>query len=334
MPTRMRVRRGGPSAHGFQRQTGLKVWCSVCLVVCGCTAQSAPESGTKALLSGNHLPVILEASILPSPLVRSQPLSVQIHADDSDRDPLTFRYLWSVNGQVLAGQTGATLPVSTINQGDRVAVEIVPDDGKQPGAAYRTAQATVVNTPPIISGISIRPQSGKPGDKLEALVDAIDPDNDTVEMSFRWWRNKVVILEGDSLILDTTGFSPKDSITVEAIPRDRTAVGTPVKSDPLILRNSPPVIVSTPPDSVGKEEFEYLVRAVDAERDALHYKLETAPPGMTIDGETGRLTWRDAKRVVGTYQVRVVVEDSEGGTAFQEFGLTLVGANQSSVEGA
>lgn len=325
----MRARRGDPSAHRFHVQTGLKVWCSVCLVVCGCTAQSTPESGSRTILSGNHLPVVLEASILPSPLIRSQPLSVQIHADDSDRDPLTFHYQWFVNGQVLAGQTGATLAATAINQGDRVAVEIVPDDGKQPGVVYRTAQATVVNTPPIISGISIRPQPGKPGDKLEVFVEAVDPDQDTIDMSFRWWRNKVVVLEGDSQILDTTGFSPKDSITVEAIPRDRNAVGTPVKSDPLILRNSPPVIVSIPPDSVGKEGFEYLVQAVDAEGDTLHYKLEAAPPGMTIDGETGRLTWRDAKKVAGTYQVRVVAEDSAGGTAFQEFGIVLPGTNPS-----
>ncbi len=325
----VRAGKGGPSAHGFLGQTGLKVWCSVCLVVCGCTAQSAPESGAKTVLSGNHLPVILEASILPSPLVRSQALSVQIHADDSDRDPLTFHYQWFVNGQVLTGQTGATLPATAINQGDRVAVEIVPDDGKQPGVAYRTAQATVVNTPPIISGISIRSQLGKPGDKLEALVEAVDPDNDIVEMSFRWWRNKVVVLEGDSLTLDTTGFSPKDSILVEAIPRDQNAIGTPVKSDPFILRNSPPVIVSTPPAVVGNEGFEYVVRAVDTEGDALRYRLETAPPGMMIDGGTGRLTWRDAKGASGTYQVRVVAEDSEGGTAFQEFGIVLPGTNPS-----
>jgi hypothetical protein len=274
-------------------------------------------------VSGNHPPVIHEAAVVPTPIVLDAPISVQIHADDQDRDALTFHHQWMVNGRSLDGQTAPTLPVSFLKQGDTVSVEIVPDDGKARGAIYRTATATVANTPPIISSLSVRPQPAKPGDKLEALVEADDPDHDRFELSFRWWRNTTVAKEGDEAILDTTGFSLKDVVTVEVTPRDRTATGKAMKSDPLLLGNSPPTIMSTPSTPVGREHYEYVVKAIDPEGDRIRYRLEIAPPGMTIEADTGHIAWQVAPELTGSYKVRVVAEDIQGGTAFQEFDVTL-----------
>ncbi|OGW49036.1 MAG: hypothetical protein A2V62_01005 [Nitrospirae bacterium RBG_19FT_COMBO_58_9] len=304
------------------------------LIVGGCTAESSPEGAAGSVVSGNHPPVIHEATVYPSPIVRDAPISVQIHADDQDRDALTFHHRWIVNGRPLDGQTASTLPVSFLKQGDAVSVEIVPDDGKSRGALYRTAAVTVINTPPIISSLSVRPQPAKPGDKLEVLVEADDPDHDRFELSFRWWRNATVAKEGEEAVLDTTGFSPKDVMTVEVTPRDRTATGKPIKSEPLVLGNSPPTIMSTPSVPVGRERFEYVVKAIDPEGDRIRYRLEIAPPGMTIEADTGRILWHVAPELTGTYKVRVVAEDTQGGTAFQEFDVTLANQTSSKPEGA
>ncbi|MGH7216512.1 MAG: Ig domain-containing protein [Nitrospiraceae bacterium] len=285
-------------------------------------------------MSGNHPPVVHEATVVPIPIVLDAPISVQIHADDQDRDALTFHYQWMVNGHPLDGQTASTLPVSFLKQGDTVSVEIVPDDGKTRGAIYRTAVATVSNTPPIISSLSIRPQPAMPGDKLEALVEADDPEHDRIELLFRWWRNATVVKEGDEPTLDTIGFSPKDVVTVEVTSRDRTATGKPIKSDPLVLGNSPPTIMSTPSTPVGRERYEYVVKAIDPEGDRIRYRLEIAPPGMTIEADTGYIAWQPAPEITGTYKVRVVAEDIQGGTAFQEFDVTLTNPIPSKSEGA
>ena len=304
------------------------------LIAGGCTGESSPVGAAGSSLSGNHPPVIHEATIAPDPLVLDATVFVQIHADDQERDALTFHHQWIVNGRALDGQTAPTLPVSFLKQGDIVKVEIVPDDGKERGPIYRTAGATVGNTPPIITSLSVGPQPAKPGDKLEALVTADDPDHDSYSLSFRWWRNGAVAKEGDESFLDTTGFSRKDVVVVEVTSRDETATGSPIESEPLVLGNSPPTIMSTPSVSAGRERYEYVVKAIDQEGDRIRYRLEIAPPGMRIEGDTGHIAWQAAPELTGTYKVRVVAEDTQGGIAFQEFDVTLPSPVPSKPEGA
>ena len=68
----------------------------------------------------------------------------------------------------------------------------------------------------------------------------------------------------------------------------------------------------------------YAVQAVDEDKDTLKYQLESAPPGMIIDPATGVITWQVRSDVKGTYQVRVAVQDGYGGSAFQNFEVSLV----------
>jgi hypothetical protein len=295
------------------------------LVVVGCTKEPspAPEGISSPVLAGNHLPVVHEATVLPVPLILDGLISVQIHADDPDRDPVTFHYQWVVNGHLLEDQTGPLLLARLLKQGDKVSVEIFPDDGKARGAVYRTPVSTVVNTPPIISSLSVSPEPGIPGDKLEARAEATDPDADPIDLSFRWWRNGAVVKEGDDPTLDTSGFLVKDMVLVEVTPRDRKAAGKAVKSGPLFASNGPPAITSTPSVPTAGTQFEYMVKAVDPEGDPVSYRLETAPPGMVIDEETGHIHWPLPAGQQGTFHVKVVALDGQGGTAHQEFDLTL-----------
>lgn len=140
--------------------------------------------------------------------------------------------------------------------------------------------------------------------------------------------------EGEGAVLDTAGFALMDVVTVEVTPRDRTALGKPIKSEPFVLGNSLPTILSTPSAPVSRERYEYVVKAIGPEGDRIRYRLETAPPGMTIEADTGRMVWLVAPELTGTYKVRVVAEDSQRGTAFQEFDVTLAKQTSSKVEGA
>jgi hypothetical protein len=272
--------------------------------------------------------------VRPDPVRLEGALSVQVQADDPDRDPLTFHHQWIVNGERLAAQTASTLPPAVLKRGDAVAVELVPDDGKVRGAPFRTAAATVVNTPPRVSSLEIYPHPALPGDRLEARVEASDADGDRIDLSFRWVRNGAVVKEGDDPALDTQGFSQKDVVTVEVTPRDRAAAGVAFTSGSLLAGNSPPVILSKPSPPTGREQYEYHVNATDPEGDRLSYRLETAPPGMTIDVETGLIRWPVAPTLTGTHHVRVVVQDIGGGTAFQEFDLNIAAPASGKPEGA
>ena len=182
--------------------------------------------------------------------------------------------------------------------------------------------------------LDLRPRLAKPGDRLEAFVEVADPDRNTIDRAFRWWRTATVGQEGGGAVLDTTSFARTDVVTVEVTPRDLLTLGKPIKSEPLVLGNSPPAILSIPSAPGGREWYEYEVKAVDPEGDTIRYRLETAPPGMTIEADTGHIVWLVASELTGTYKVRVVAEDVQGGTAFQEFDVTLAKQTVSKAEGA
>ena len=95
------------------------------------------------------------------------------------------------------------------------------------------------------------------------------------------------------------------------------------------LGNSPPQIVSNPAALTNREQYEYVVQAKDVDGDSVSYGLETGPPGMTIDKATGQVTWKLTPGVRGTHRVKIMAEDGQGGTAWQEFELSIPSTAQS-----
>ncbi|MBH0196001.1 MAG: hypothetical protein HP494_10505 [Nitrospira sp.] len=105
--------------------------------------------------------------------------------------------------------------------------------------------------------------------------------------------------------------------------RDSSSTGNSVRSVSVKVGNSPPKIVSMPPASDGKSPYEYAVTAVDLDGDHMAYQLEAAPPGMTINQQSGHILWSLPTDQFGTFHVKVIAQDGRGGIAYQEFDLSL-----------
>jgi Putative Ig domain len=301
-------------------------WSGILLatILVGCDLESnrsGVELGSGVSQSGNRPPVIRQAVVFPTPLILSGPIAVQIEADDAGRNPLTFHYQWFVNEHRVDGETHPTLAPSLLKLGDKVEVEIVAADGQISGKLYRTEPAIVGNTPPEVVKVSIEP-TGSDRSEMRALAEGVDVDQDAIHYAYRWRRNGTLVAGGDTATLDTGAFSRGDSITVEVIPRDAGRVGKSKLSEPVALGNNAPKITSHPPSKFEKGVFVYSVQAIDDDKDSLKYLLESAPSGMTIDPATGIISWQVAPDVKGTHRVRVLVQDSQGGSAFQDFDLS------------
>jgi hypothetical protein len=251
------------------------------------------------------------------------PVKVQIEAEDPDREAVSFRYQWYADGTALAGQTSPTLAPEHLRRGQMVSVEIVPADGAQTGKAYRTAAVVVGNTPPQISAVTVTPQPIVIGENVEAQAEVSDPDHDRIDVSYRWFKNDVPVKEGDEPFLVTTGFIPQDQIAVEVTARDSSATGKSVRSASLPVGNRPPKILSIPPASNGANPYQYTVKALDLDGDLVAFQLEAAPPGMTIDQQSGHILWSVQADQSGTFHVKVIAQDGRGGVAYQEFDLSL-----------
>jgi hypothetical protein len=303
----------------------------IALLLSACTPSG--ENGQKLSLSsqgGNYPPVIRSLAVQPIPLVLSGRLSVMVQAQDQDRDPIHFRYRWFANGKLVAERAVESVESGLFKRGDQVEVEVVPSDGKAEGAAFKSALLIVENTPPIVSNVAIKPDEESFARRVVAKTDVTDPDGDPVTMVYRWKQNNTLVKEGDAAELDITGFSAKDMVQVEVVASDGMQTAKPVSSPVFAMSNTAPKVTSSPTALAPGGIYEYRVVARDLDDDPISYKLEIAPPGMTIDSQSGILRWAPASGTTGTHHVRVVAQDGRGGFATQEFDLSFATASQPS----
>ncbi len=289
----------------------------------GCS--SSPQDGAVSggSTKNNHPPTVRFVTIVPNPLILAGPIAAHVAADDPEGTEPAKRFQWIVNGIPVLGATGIELETAHVKRGDVVALEVVVSDGQAESAPYRSEPVIVVNTPPLVSHVTVEADAPEKGNRVLAKVEAMDPDRDEIHYSYRWWRNDKQVKEGEENVLDTTGFGRKDVVVVEVIARDQDAAAAPVRSAPSALGNSPPLIVSNPAALTNREQYEYVVQAKDVDGDTVTYGLETGPPGMTIDKTTGQVSWKVAPGVAGTHRVKVMAEDGQGGAAWQEFELSI-----------
>lgn len=292
-----------------------------CVLLIGCQ-RSSPDSLPVVSSSGNHAPVLRAVAIQPVPLVLTGSIVAHVEAHDIDRNPLRFRYQWSINGEVVAGQEGEQLPAALLKRGDRVSVQVWPHDGIIEGASMASGSAVVENSPPV-GAIEIRPAYVFPGTPVQVQANISDLDGDSVHVLYRWWKNDKLIHDGDEAEFDTSGFVRGDTLRVEAVPSDGMVMGATIRSATITVGNAPPQILSTPSAIFANNRYSYQIEAKDLEGDAITFSLEAAPPGMQIDAQTGLVTWVVQLNQVGSHNVRVLAKDSQGASAFQEFELKL-----------
>jgi hypothetical protein len=175
----------------------------------------------------------------------------------------------------------------------------------------------------VITRVALEPNPLQIGSRIRATVDAVDADRDDIQLIYKWWKNQNLMKEGPESDLDTTGFSRKDMVVVGVTPSDRIGKGTPVFSDPVLIGNTAPQILSSPASSIESGHYEYTMKATDPDGDPLTFGLDLAPAGMIIDKTSGKIGWVIPSNLIGSQHVRVVVEDDQGGSAFQDFELTL-----------
>ncbi|HWF61784.1 MAG TPA: Ig-like domain-containing protein [Nitrospira sp.] len=266
---------------------------------------------------------IRSAKIVPIPLARSTPLEVQVEADSPSLLPVTFHYQWIVNGVLVAGETSRTFDPSRLKLGDRVSADIIPFTATGQGAPYHVAESIIRNSLPILRAIAIQPNEATIDTLLEVHADVDDVDHDLVSFTYRWRCNDRIVKEGEEAVLDLTGCRVGDHVTVEAVPADLEGVGRSVRSEAVIIENSPPTVTAPPPPMTNLERYEYVVHAKDADGDPLQFRLSAAPSGMTIDQNSGRIVWIIPPGTSGKHTAKIVVEDNRGGSTIQDIELIL-----------
>ena len=90
----------------------------------------------------------------------------------------------------------------------------------------------------------------------------------------------------------------------------------------IVTINHAPIIISIPITSaIVNQLYNYDVDAIDEDGDILVYSLKESPSGMNINMNTGLITW--IPNQIGTYFVKVVVEDDKNASDSQEFDILV-----------
>jgi len=279
----------------------------------GCKKKEVPS------VPGNSPPEIRSARIVPPAPVVGDEISVSYSTFDRDRDPVEVKIQWLLNGEPI-DLTTERVRIPGLRKGNLISCRLIPNDGKEDGGVYEVQPVRVINSPPGIKDIGISPVNPGTKDDIKATVEAYDPDEDAVEVEYKWYINNKVVADVKGDTLPSSYTKKGDIIVVSASPFDGEARGREYLSNPVVVHNSPPIITSNPPSILEKGRFVYKVEATDPDGDRITFRLKEGPPGARIT-EDGLLVLEEIPS--GEIYIKIEVSDDSGATSYQEFRFSM-----------
>jgi predicted transcriptional regulator len=185
--------------------------------------------------------------------------------------------------------------------------------------------AIIPNSRPTVELITPHDDSIVSFSGAEFVWEGYDDENE--ELTFDVYISKDINAVGELLdsarILHNTHNSSYTSRYLEigsiyywtVIPHDGLNYGTCLDGITDFSVNSPPVLMPIPDQKINLGlKFSYDVNANDNNNDdlwKLKYSLESAPDGMTIDSDTGMITWKPSSDQIGMHTIKVLVTDGK-----------------------
>lgn len=175
----------------------------------------------------------------------------------------------------------------------------------------RTAQPSAENRPPVIERVVLRPARPLPGDAIEAVVEARDPDGDALRLRYSWSVNRRSAGSGPKLSGRALGKDDRVEVTVVAT--DGFAESRSMSKSARVENQAPEMAQVTvqPTENVRPgDELTALVAAQDADEESLRYSYV-----WLVNGDETRDTGRsfsttDLKRG-DQVSVRVTARDAD-----------------------
>lgn len=100
------------------------------------------------------------------------------------------------------------------------------------------------NSPPQVITASITPESPARDDTLTVQVIGEDRDKEPVSFTFRWFVDDALVQEGSQNTLEPGFYRKGSRIYVEIVPSDSFGSGESIRTDTVIVRNTPPMITN------------------------------------------------------------------------------------------
>jgi len=296
-------------------------------------AVTATQSWTITVGNVNDAPTITS----PAPTTATEGVVYEYAVQVTDPDDanngtdLTFELTTAPSGMTVSA-TGL-IQWTPANGIDSANVTLVVRDGGESGVQPATQSWTVTVTPvndaPTITETTAAITTDEDTSGTVTL-NATDIDGDTITWSVgSAAANGVATVSGTGLsqvvsYAPNADFNGTDSFVVsitDGLLTDTITVNVTVNAT-----NDAPTITSDAVTTATEDEaYSYAATATDIDGDTLTWSLTTAPEGMTIDANSGLISWTPANGVTSA-NVTVQVADAEA-NATQSFTVTVSGVN-------
>lgn len=264
-------------------------------------------SAAFSLVVGNAPPVLVAADV-PDTVAEGQLVLVAASANDPGGDPLTFS--WDLGDGTIA--TGALVNHAWTQLGEVTVTLTVSDD-----AGANTVHEWIVlvtNSVPVIHAVSA-PAEVDEGELFELSVDASDPGNDTLTVT--WLVGGVPVAAG---AVATISLPDDGAIPVEVAVSDGS--GATARSGVVVVVNNvaPSVTVTGDTDDSGGVTLSWTAAFTDPGADTHVVSWDPGDGSGAVVGGTS-YAWTFSGN--GTFPVTVSVEDDDGGVGSATLAVTI-----------
>jgi hypothetical protein len=285
-------------------------------VTCTATADDADGgivTGTASATVTNSAPVIDAVAVTPLEGQVGDVLTCTATASDPDGETPTITYGWSDGGELIA--TGSLYTISTGHAVDSEIVCTATATDMYGLTGTDTASATVTNTAPTMTGVTISPDPAYNDDNIVCTATATDPDGGSPAITYGWTGGAT----GAELPLTSIIAASGDTLTCTATAEDLygdTAMGT---ASITLGNRSPSVSVSLSPAAPTKHDTLTCTASgitdPDYDSTTLTFTWTVGGSPMPASSTPGTISTLAAVFLAGqTVACRADIDDGKGGT--------------------
>ena len=169
-----------------------------------------------SVVIGNSVPNVVSVPFSPQYIHAGVDITVKPVGFDPDGDEVGFRYVWSINGKELLGDS-PVLSGNDFKKGDTVMLKVIPYDREGDGAPFLTMGMIIPNASPRIISVPIEEFLGR---EYTYRVVAEDPDGDPLSYSFASAPQGMTIDAKTGVINWRIDDKPEGAYAVEIVAQD------------------------------------------------------------------------------------------------------------------
>jgi hypothetical protein len=176
------------------------------------------------------------------------------------------------------------------------------------GQASAGVDSSRITSEPGLEKARLQLESVDNVDKLTVILPGKDDDKEKTKYSYEWFINNEPTKYSTNTI---SGFKKGDKVSVKITPSEGDKVGQP-KVLSVEIANVSPRVVENKSISFDGRLLSYQVKAVDPSGGFLSYSLVDAPKDMSIDSQSGVISWQVRPEDSGLYNMKVRISSNNG----------------------